>query len=73
MEVAQEAVKLVLNFEVQEAGFLGVTEELHLTLPVEESGCVREFGEMWRRFRGNNFQVQRFLAEECLSEGGHSI
>ncbi len=57
MATSPENVQPVLNFEQEEASILRVTQDLPLTLRVEESGCVAELGKLWMRYPENTFDV----------------
>jgi hypothetical protein len=57
MATSPENVQPVLDFEAEEASILRVTQDLPLTLRVEESGCVPELGKFWKRYPDNTFDV----------------
>jgi GTPase SAR1 family protein len=57
MATSPENVQPVLDFEAEEASILRVTQDLPLTLRVEESGCVPELEKLWRRYADNTFDV----------------
>ncbi|MGR3279224.1 tetratricopeptide repeat protein [Acaryochloris marina NIES-2412] len=57
MATSPEQVKPVLQFEQEEATLLKITENLPLTLRVEESGCVEELKNLWRRYPQDTFDV----------------
>ena len=73
MAASPEDVKPVLDFEAEEARILRITEELPLKLRVEESGCVKQLSDMWRRFRENTYQVFHLSAQISTkkNEGSH--
>jgi len=57
MATSPENVQPVLNFEQEEADILRVTQNLPLTLRVEESGCVSELEKLWMRYPDKTFDV----------------
>src|SRR6478672_11732313 len=57
MATSPENVQPVLDFEQEEASILRVTQDLPLTLRVEESGCVPELSKLWMRYPDNTFDV----------------
>lgn len=57
MATSPEQVQPVLQFEQEEATLLKITENLPLTLRVEESGCVEELNKLWRRYPQDTFDV----------------
>jgi CHAT domain-containing protein len=57
MAASPENVQPVLNFEEEEATILRITQDLPLTLRVEESGCVEELQKLWQRYREDTFDV----------------
>lgn len=46
-----------LDFEAEEALILQETQSLAMDLRVEESGCLEELQEFWRRFSQNYFDI----------------
>ena len=57
MATSPEHVRPSLDFEQEEASILRVTQQLPLTLRVEESGCVPELGKLWMRYPEHTFDV----------------
>ena len=57
MATSPEGVEPVLDFEQEEASILRVTQDLPLSLRVEESGCVAELNKFWKRYPEGTFDV----------------
>ena len=57
MATSPEGVMPVLDYEREEAEILRITDELPLQLRVEESGCVKQLGKFWQKFKAGTFDV----------------
>ena len=57
MATAPLGVKPELDFEAEEGRILEATEDLGLTLRVEESGCMAELGKLWSRYEQGYFDI----------------
>jgi tetratricopeptide (TPR) repeat protein len=57
MASSPESVQPVLNFEAEETEILRITGDLPLTLRVEESGCVAELNNLWRRYPEGTYDI----------------
>lgn len=51
MATSPEKVQPSLDFEQEEAQILAATQNIPLDLRVEESGCIEELGNFWKRYR----------------------
>jgi hypothetical protein len=66
MATAPEGSKPPLEFEREEAEILQITDDLPLTLRVEESGCIDELGKLWRRYDPNTFDVFHLIGHASI-------
>jgi tetratricopeptide (TPR) repeat protein len=69
MAAAPERVQPALEFEQEEAEILRCTAELPLTLRVEESGCIEEMGNLWRKHPGDTFDVFHLTGHATIQQG----
>ena len=71
MATAPDDVQPVLDFEREEAEILRfmAEEEVPLTLRVEESGCVKEMGKLWRKYADGTFDVFHLTGHASIREG----
>ena len=67
MATAPEGVEPPLAFEQEEAEILKASEELPLTLRVEESGCIEELGKLWRKYSEGTFDVFHLTGHATLT------
>ncbi|ERN42330.1 CHAT domain containing protein, partial [Rubidibacter lacunae KORDI 51-2] len=70
MATSPEDVRPLLEFEQEEANILKITEELELSLRVEESGCVDELKKRWGRSKQNEFDVFHLTGHASLDAAG---
>jgi tetratricopeptide (TPR) repeat protein len=57
-----------LSYEEEEALILEATEQLGMELRVEESGCLEELADLWRRYEGR-FQVFHLTGHANIQDG----
>jgi tetratricopeptide (TPR) repeat protein len=57
MATEPEGVEPRLDFEGEESRILAATQDLAIELRVEESGCLSELTNLWRRFPADYFHV----------------
>ena len=69
MATSPEGVEPPLDFEGEEAEILRFTADLPLTLRVEESGCITEMGNLWRKHPGHSFDVFHLTGHATLEQG----
>uniref|UniRef100_UPI00286AD40D CHAT domain-containing protein n=1 Tax=Chamaesiphon sp. OTE_75_metabat_556 TaxID=2964692 RepID=UPI00286AD40D len=68
MATDPEGVYPKLEFEAEEALILDATRELAMELRVEESGCVEELKNFWRRFK-DRFDVFHLSGHADIRDG----
>ncbi len=68
MATDPEGVYPKLEFEAEEALILDATRELAMELRVEESGCVEELKNFWRRFK-DRFDVFHLSGHANIRDG----
>lgn len=57
-----------LDFEQEEAKILEFTADLPLTLRVEESGCIKSMGTLWRRHPGDTFDIFHLTGHASIKQ-----
>lgn len=61
-------IEPILQFEREEAQILETTQEIPLYLQVEESGCLDELNQLWRRYQQDYFDIFHLTGHASINQ-----
>jgi CHAT domain-containing protein len=64
----EPAIEPILQFELEEAQILETTKEIPLYLQVEESGCLDELNQLWKRYQQDYFDIFHLTGHASINQ-----